>query len=638
MTEPKKLLWWSIRLAPLLFLCATSTSLDAKLPETTRSGPQDSRELETFLAPIFKEGMSRWHSPGAVFVWVKDGRILFAKGYGYSNLEEKSAVDPETTVFRLGSVSKLFTATAVMQLVERGRLRLDDDVNRYLGNFQLEENFSQPVTLADLLTHTGGFDDRAIGLAARTPAEVLPLGAYLARRMPPRVLPPGQMYSYSSHGTALAGYIVETVSGLPFGEYVDQKIFRPLEMHHSSFFQSRQSGTELAQGYDYENGGYKPVPYDYFNIRPAVGLDSTAADIAHFMIAHLEGGRYAGARILEESTAREMHLQYFTDDPRLPGRTLGFYERFRNGRRAIGHGGNIRGFGSLLLLLPEERQGFFVSSNLDDPRFDDELVKRIFDRYFPAREKYDPPNPPSDFNRRADFFTGSYRINPYSRTTFEKLATLYWQYRITANRDGTLSVHYPRDFRPASRWVEASPLFFQRLGDEGRAVFRRDGNAGMKLLMGSGALEKLAWYETAGFEVRLVKSLMLVFLSACVVAPVRWFVRRVKNEAPGTFRWAYAAAAAASFLNLVFLIGWVQVARRMDLWEFTYGVPRVIRILLSIPPLTTVLAAAVAFFALRAWTNRQWSILGRSFYTMVAGAALIFVWFQWYWNLLGLRF
>ena len=181
--------------------CTTSLSASQL---TCARGPSNPKELEEFLAAHLAEQMSAWHVPGVVLVVVKDGKIFFAQGYGYADAEGKLPIVPERTVFRVGSVSKVFTATAVMQCAERGKLDLHGDVNSYLDLFKLENNFTRPVTLENLLTHTGGFDDRAIGINARTPSEVIPLGPYLAQRMPPRVHPPGEVYGYSSHGMALA--------------------------------------------------------------------------------------------------------------------------------------------------------------------------------------------------------------------------------------------------------------------------------------------------------------------------------------------------------------------------------------------------------------------------------------------------
>ena len=630
-------------LASLPLLAARSPRAPLNPTPVRTFGPTDPKELEAFLDPIFSSGMVRWHIPGAVFLLVKDGRVFFARGYGYSDLIKRTAVDPAKTVFRVGSVSKLFTATAVLQLAERGEVDLHTDVNRYLKTFQLEENFPAPVTLANLLTHTGGFDDRAIGIAARNAQDQAPLGEYLARSMPPRVRPPGEMYNYSSHGIALAGYIVETVSGQPFGEYVEKNILEPLEMRQSSFSPAAAPVAEIARSYAVVNGTVQAVPYDFFNIGPAVGLNSTASDMAHFMIANLEHGVFDGHRLLSERMLREMHRQQYTDDPHLPGRTYGFYEKFRNGWRSIGHGGNIRGFGSLLLLVPEARAGIFLSTNLDEPRFDVELVHKFFVHYFPSRVAADPPAPNPLFLTKATNYVGRYRINPYSRTTLEKLATLNWQYRLTALPDGSLQLHTPHDYTPPTRWVEVTPDLFESANGEGRAVFRLDSDGRAKaLLLDTGEFEKLAWYETAGFQVNLVKTLLLVFLSLGLVWPLEYALRRMLQR-PRASSWSRTAgsarlvAVAAGASALVFIVGFVRTARHMDFWEFIYGIPAPIHRLLVIPPFTALAACGMVFFDVRAWAKGVGSVLDRLYYTMVTVAALVFVWFLVFWNLLNVR-
>jgi CubicO group peptidase (beta-lactamase class C family) len=605
------------------------------------SGPTDPKELEAFLDPILSSGMARWHIPGAVFLLVKDSRVFFAKGYGYSDLAKAAAVDPDKTVFRVGSVSKLFTATAVLQLAERGQVDLHTDVNRYLKTFQVDENFPAPVTLANLLTHTGGFDDRAIGIAARSPGGQMPLGEYLAHSMPPRVRPPGEMYNYSSHGMALAGYIVETVSGQPFADYVEKNILGPLEMRRSSFLLTGVPPGEIARGYAKLNGTVTSVPYDFFNIGPAVGLNSTASDMAHFMIANLEGGVFDGHRLLSEQTLAEMHREQYTDDPALPGRTYGFYEKYRNGWRTIGHGGNIRGFGSLLLLVPEARLGVFISTNLDEPRFDDDLVQKFFDHYFPPKVQVDPPVPKPAFLTEAADYVGSYRINPYSRTTLEKLATLNWQYRITAVPDGTLELHSPRDYTPATRWVEVTPQLFERADGGGRAVFRRDASGRVTaLVLDTGVLEKLAWYETAAFQVNLVKTLLLVFLSVGLVWPLDYASRRILKRPRASSwsqRWGRLIAVAGGASAVVFIVGFVRLARHMDFWEFIYGIPAPIHKLLAIPTFTALAACGMLFLDVRAWAKGVGSVFDRLYYTLLTVAALVFVWFLLFWNLLKVR-
>ncbi len=308
-------------------------------PICPHPGPTDPQELETFLDAFFTSQMKELHIPGAVFILVKDGEVFFAKGYGHANLEKRTPVIPDKTIFRVGSVSKLFTATAVMQLYERKQLKLEDYVNKYLRLFQLEQNYPQPVTFANLLTPTAGFDEHFIGQHAGKISEVIPLEQYLATRMPPRTMPPGQVISYNDHGMSLAGYLVEEISGVPFAQYIDENIFQPLGMSRSSFQQPPPPPLllDIAVGYRYKAGTHRPYQYDYLNTTPIAGAISTATDIARFMIAHLQLGRYRNSRILDEATAREMHRQHFTHHPRLRGRAYGFSEWFENGQRAIFH-------------------------------------------------------------------------------------------------------------------------------------------------------------------------------------------------------------------------------------------------------------------------------------------------------------
>ena len=194
----------------------------------------ESAAIETFADGFFAAQMARLQVPGAALAIVQGQRVVFSKGYGYADLAAKVPVDPERTLFRVGSVSKLLIATAVMQLYEERRLDLHADINTYLTRFKIRDRYSTPITLAHLLTHTAGFDERVIGMWARTrPAE--PLGDHLAARMPPRVRPPGDVISYSNYGMALAAHIVENVAGMSYEHYVQKRILTPLEMYRSTF-------------------------------------------------------------------------------------------------------------------------------------------------------------------------------------------------------------------------------------------------------------------------------------------------------------------------------------------------------------------------------------------------------------------
>jgi CubicO group peptidase (beta-lactamase class C family) len=632
-------------LALLSFLapCGILSAASVKMKQTERAGPApgDAKDFAAFFDAFFANEMPRWHVPGAALVLVKDGKVIFSKGYGYANIEDQTPVVPDHTVFRVASVSKVFTATAVMQLAESGKLDLNADVNSYLSRFKVKDPYPQPVTSAELLTHSAGLDDSVFGLAARNPSQVVPLGAFLARHMPSVVMPPGKIYSYSSYGIALEGYLVQKLSGEPFDAYIEKNILQPLDMRSSGFELTPKLAAHLATGYEYHRGRYIAEPVDYFNIPPAVGLYSTATDMAHFLIAQMEDGRYGDRRILSEAAAEKMHQRQFAEDPRLAGRTFGFYERYVNGYRAIGHGGNIRGFASLLLLVPEEHVGFFLVFNRDESRFEDDLIRRFFNHFYPPKNS-DAPSPLRLSTAEMSKYTGSYRSNPYSRRTFEKLITLYWQYRITANPDGSLEFHYPHEFKPPSRWVALGPDYFECSDGQGHAVFKTGNNGRVAYLFTDrDSYEKVPWYATAAFQVALVKVLMVVLLSGCIWWPVYWLVQRLRKKsssASGALRWARWTAAILGVLNVFFIVEMLHLLNQMDDWDFVYGVPVDFKALLWIPIVTTALAAVVVGFAVWVWWCRSWSLAGRIHYSVIAAAALVFVWFFAYWNLLGFRY
>ncbi len=257
--------------------------------------------LEVFVDAFFTDQMEPLHTPGASLAIVQDGKIVLAKGFGWADLAKRTPVIADRTLFDVQSVSKLFTITAVMQATERGFVKLDEDVNRYLKTFQVEPTFSQPVRLFDLMTHTSGLEDQGVGITARRESDWLPLGQYLARSLPGRVRPPGRTMLYSDCGICLAGYVVESATGVPLAQFMKENILQPLEMQRTHFLKlPAELQPDLATGYSFEHGQYKALPHDYYNIWASSSLMTTATDMSHFLIAHLQDGRYHGARILSE--------------------------------------------------------------------------------------------------------------------------------------------------------------------------------------------------------------------------------------------------------------------------------------------------------------------------------------------------
>jgi CubicO group peptidase (beta-lactamase class C family) len=338
--------------------------------QTTQTGPitVDPVELSDFADKFFAKQMDKLDIPGVVFIFVQGDEVIYAKGYGYANLEQKTPMDAANTVVRIGSISKSFVATAVMQLVEQGKLDLHADVNQYLTAFQLEDTYPEPVTLAHLLTHTAGFEDPPY-ITTTDASEMRPLREYLAANMPPRTYAPGEVYIYCSHGYDLAALIVEEVSGVPFVEYMEQNIFKPLGMEHTQYLLAPPMPENLATGYFYEKGGFLqksvqvPQPMDYDNSYPSGSMVSTASDMAHFLTAQLQSGCYNGVCILRPETIAQMHEVQASTPYEGQNVTFGFVESALAGQRLLGHSGAIKGFGDILEFFPEQGLGYFISFN-----------------------------------------------------------------------------------------------------------------------------------------------------------------------------------------------------------------------------------------------------------------------------------
>ena len=610
-------------------------------------GLDDPQEFAAFTNDFFEQQLSKSKIPGAVISVVKDGEIFFSNGYGYANLEQEIPVDVDKTVFRVASLSKLFTSTALMQLYERNLIDIHSDVNEYLEGWQLENPYSEPVTPARMMMHTDGTTQRLIGLGARTEAQMQPLAQYLPEYMPPINYPPGKFYSYSNHSIALAGYLVQKISGLPFVEYIDQNILQPLAMGRSSFGQPPppELADDLAVGYRVSGGKLTPVPYLYLNIAPAAALGTTAPDMAHFMLAHLQLGRYQNSQILQPETARLMHQTHYQIHPQLPGTGYGFRERLVNGKRAIGHLGSLRGYSSSLTLIPEENIGIFIAANSFN-NLHGQFITQFFDRYFPKPTQ--SSNAPQLSEQQLARYTGTYRDMEYPRATIAKIIGVFQHTKITSQPDGTLLAQTPKLF---FRGVDSTklipteePQLFRRQSDGDFAFFVEDTSGNIThvsnpLYPKIGTYQRVPWYETIGVQLGLFAFCVIFFLSAIVGGIIHPFrVLQGKALHPPKLTAARTVASLLGILNLIFLIGLPLYLWRWGAWKLVYGVPPVAVGFFCLPILTTVLSLLLLILMLTVWRKTLWSLGARSHYTLVTIAAIAFIPLLIYWNLLGFQF
>jgi CubicO group peptidase (beta-lactamase class C family) len=628
----------------------------------------DHTALSSYIDDVVEAQLRDFRLPGAAVVVVHRGHVLHSRGYGHADVEAGRRFDART-LFRTASVSKLFTATAVMQLVEQGLVDLDEDVSAYL-DIPVPTTYPAPVTLRHLLTHTAGFDDRMLGTSASRvrATDVIPLRDFLTSRdAAPRVRPPGQLISYSNHGAALAGYVVERVSGMAYEDYIDQYIHRPLGMTRSTFRDPppEDLGPDRARAYLYRRGRYEALPISYENAAPAGSQYSTADDIARFVLANLGDGALAGARILDPGALRELHGTAFTHHPLLPGWSLGFTEYHWNGYRLVGHGGDLPGYHNQLTLLPEHELGVFVHYNGiwpvdldDDPRM--RVVEAVLSALIPGDDgaaRFPAPTGESAITPASAGFpaaagqsvgtlsvAGNYRLTRHAVTSMEKLLlpNSFLRLHVREHRDGSLRITMPAGFTAPSEWIPVGPLLYQRAGGGEYLAFGADERGRASHLYGTFmiplAFERVRWYEGELVLLGLLAFAAVTFLGVSLGWPARTMVRRLRRRpeptrSPARRRRVFLARTAASLGALVLVALGVMIVQAIAVGDTP---------LLSIQPLLAGLAATcgvlslwLGFATIRSWRTGEGPVRERLVHVVVALAGVMFLWQMSYWNVLA---
>jgi hypothetical protein len=484
--------------------------------------------------------------------------------------------------------------------------------------------------------------------------DLLPVRDWLISHMSARVHPPGAVVGYANYNAVLAGYIVARVSGQPYTQYIQEHILDPLGMVHSTVQDPPPPDLRphASKGYTYVDGAFRDFP-EYVGQpagAPSGGMRTSATDMARFMIAHLANGRYrddtiAEARILKDSTARQMRSTLATPDPRLRGMAYGFADLSDNGQRTLGHLGYFPPMLSLLLLVPDQQLGVFVAVNTRETSgLTTQHVgfqRAFFDHYYPA-PAVAPLQPPADFAARAGRFVGAYRYASSPHTTLIKIVELFGAYRtdISAPGDGTLLV--TPDGIPL-RFVEVEPLYFRQVDGPFTMVFRED-DRGRITHMATDFMPwythvKLDWYETASFHMALALGCVVLFLSMLPVAVLRALrTRRPRGDQPPAPRGARVAGwliVGISLLNLLFVVGtvlWGNPPTELG------SISLMAKIVLGLGVVSAGLTVGALVYLVLAWKDRYWGIAFRGYVTLVTVAAVAFVWFLNYWNLLGWRY
>jgi CubicO group peptidase (beta-lactamase class C family) len=443
----------------LTFLALATTAAGAQEPVAMTA-----EDVNAWLDGYLPYALHTGDIAGAVVAVVKDGKVLTERGYGYSDVARQTPIDPKKTLFRPGSVSKLLTWTAVMQLVEQGKINLDADINQYL-DFKIPARDGKPVTMRNIMQHTAGFEEQAKGIISTNP-KAPGFEALLKQWVPNRVFAPGTTPAYSNYGASLAGYIVQRLSGESFDSYIEKHIFAPLDIQLSSFRQPLPANLAPLMSKGYKQASQDPQPYEIVGPAPAGSLAAPAEDMAHFMIAQLQGGEYQGKRILTAATAEQMHNSPLTLLPPLNRMELGFFETNINGREVIGHLGDTDAFHTSLHLFLREGVGFYVSFNsLGKEGAVQKLRAAMFqdfaDRYLPGKPlegRIDARTTAA----HAELLTGSWANSRGSQSSFLAALELIGATQNSVNDKGELvTPWFPGLSGEQRHWIEYAPFVWR---------------------------------------------------------------------------------------------------------------------------------------------------------------------------------
>jgi len=590
--------------------------------------------FEAYLDGLVKAQFRDYKLAGMTFSMVHDGRPVMSKGFGVADLQSMQPVNPDTHMFRPGSVSKLFTWTAVMQLVEQGRLDLDADVSQYVHQFDIPNNFDTPMTLKHLLTHTPGLEDGAAGyLFGDEESDLAPLHEVLARYRPDQVRRPGAYSSYSNWATALAGLIVANVSGQSFESYVTDHILAPLNMRYSTFDEPlpEDLAPHMATGYFEKAGALEPLGFEFIkNFGPAGALSASAADMASFMLAHLNQGSAGDAQILQPDTVAQMHSNLFGHHPGLEHWAHGFYEYYRNGQRFIGHGGDTIAFHSQLILDTNNGFGFFLSFNAPQGASARKaIVEGIVDYFYPVPPMPYHPQPLEGTAERIAQVVGDYRITRRSYTKLEGVIGLGGDVTVAPAGDGAILLPIPSF---GGRFMETEPYLFTKLGSQDTLAFgTNDAGEVTHAFIGILSAEKLSFSERASTHQIVIMQALVAALFVCINA-----VRNRGTLTPGPARFARRMTIAASASILAFVAGMGVVMADFDMQKAVFDFPPGgIGLVLVFPLLTTAFTIASLGCLVPVWRSADCSVWARLRYTYVVAVFTALVAVLHYWNLLG---
>ncbi|MCB1166382.1 MAG: serine hydrolase [Leptospiraceae bacterium] len=619
----------------LLLAPGLSVQAQATLSYAKKVSIQTDSKAGDFVDSFMNGTATEAHVPGALVAVVENGKIVYLAAYGEADVEQGRPVDPQKTLFRIGSVSKNFVILGILKLWQDGRLSLDDTVEKYLP--ELSAKFEHPVTIQQLATHTGGFDERLVGLAA-APEETLPdLSTIALDQYPGQIAPPGSYYNYSNYGYLVLAAILEKASGSDFISY-EKSLMSEMGLSGSSFQLSDLESAQLARSYVFgPDGGRVLMPTMRLRYYPVGSVYATATDMGRYLEELCNGLGRAG---LQRQTYSRLIKTAYRPDPEVPGSALGFYERDLRGLRMLEHGGDWEGFSTLVSFSPETRSGIFISTNgTSDPLLREKFMQSYAD--FLGLSKVAEPSSAKPAHS-LDQYTGHFRYARYEHNGPLKMGGLPLQVDVSVDGDGLLAT-FPAEQSKPIHLIPVGGDRFHALDPSVTVVFQFDGDS-VRGISGTYLvpfyLERISAFEGMGVVIPLAAFSVLSFLSCLFLPVARRIAYKIRGREeellnlPEDERKTFRLLIATAWAHVLFLIG-TQLHMGILQQHIIEGIPRSMEALLYLPYGLLALTVVLALRIPRMFNSFGWGTPLKVYYSIVVIAGVVFFQLLWYWNIVA---
>jgi CubicO group peptidase (beta-lactamase class C family) len=618
-------------IASILILLFSAYDQNAHARNADAAPKLSSADAEVWLNGFMKTALRDGEIAGAVVVIVKDGKILVQKGYGYSDVARKRPVDPETTLFRPASITKTFTATAAMQLVEQGELNLDTNINTYL-DFKVDGKGGKPITLRNLLQHTAGFQEIYRGYELDEGDPVMSLEAYVKSQLPARVYAPGTMPSYSNYGASLVGYIVQRVSKERYDDYIERHIMAPLGIKYGTLHQPIPSTLRPFLTLNYDTARGKPQPVEVGHDTPAGSLAISGNGMARFMLAHMQQGRFEGQQILMPQTVSLMHNSANRLFPAMNAGLLGFYENSINGHRVVSHAGGLRWANSDLNMYVDDGVGIFINTNsAGKGNIIGDIHTAFANRYFPDGTK-DGTVSAAQAAHDAALVAGRYGSSRSAEESFMTILKLAGQVSLVPQSGGGLAMDI---LGTKKLYRQIAPLLWREVGGRDMLAAKIENGKVRYMMMnssgGQSTLIPIAWWQSGAWLMPAFFFALIVVLIAAIKWPMSYAIRKYygiittasPSDRPVTVIMFTCLAALAAWLVVLSKATSLPMASN---WMI-YGAQLISFVAFIGTVLVTTGYAWAIFRSPSSWWRRAWAVA-------LLGASIILLWIGFAFRLL----